>query len=535
MDPVKQSIVKEKDKQRKRISREKEKVVLMQHTAEAARLLTAKRLKEADRKRAYRWAKKKDNKQDDNDDTVPVTPTKVYPTKQAAGKALMRLKVKLPMSPTKRKALTLKLALDEGNTLVSPGVNRCNPNRISKELEDKVSNFYMNDDVSWAAPGMRDAVTIGDGKKQKRYMTVNINEAYQLFKEQNPDAKIGKSKFFEFRPKHVLLMADIPHNVCICKTHDDMDSLLSGLAKVVPNTPRTGRHLLDSVVCSQSNASCMLSNCTSCSTSVFKVESGSAIDMESETVKWVRWEDLGGRPIKTESMLSINYAESQVNTLLSQYKAHCFIKDEQSSWFKTSKNSIPLGQAVIQVDFAENYAAVSQDEVQSAHWSHQQVTIFTAVAWMSNGLQSFVVVSDDLQHDKVAVWVMLKAILKHIKENYQISTVKIFSDGCAAQFKNRYTMMNLIFMQDDFDITGEWAFFASSHGKGAVDAIGGTIKRNVWRAVKSRKVIVNTAEAFYKVSADHCHNGHYFWYTVLSNWCNFQCHNMLKLWLFYAR
>lgn len=34
----------------------------------------------------------------------------------------------------------------------------------------------------------------------------------------------------------------------------------------------------------------------------------------------------------------------------------------------------------LQVDFAENYATVIQDEIQAAHWAHTQITIFTAVA-----------------------------------------------------------------------------------------------------------------------------------------------------------
>ena len=42
----------------------------------------------------------------------------------------------------------------------------------------------------------------------------------------------------------------------------------------------------------------------------------------------------------------------------------------------------------------------------------------------------------------------------------------------------------------------EWHFFATSHGKGAVDGIGGTVKRTVLRAVNSRQCIVSGAESF---------------------------------------
>ena len=42
----------------------------------------------------------------------------------------------------------------------------------------------------------------------------------------------------------------------------------------------------------------------------------------------------------------------------------------------------------------------------------------------------------------------------------------------------------------------EWHFFATSHGKGVVDGIGGTVKRTVLRAVNSRQCIVSGAESF---------------------------------------
>ena len=36
---------------------------------------------------------------------------------------------------------------------------------------------------------------------------------------------------------------------------------------------------------------------------------------------------------------------------------------------------------------------------------------------------------------------------------------------------------NLCQLQDEFDVSGEWIFFATSHGKSPCDGIGGTIKR----------------------------------------------------------
>ena len=41
-----------------------------------------------------------------------------------------------------------------------------------------------------------------------------------------------------------------------------------------------------------------------------------------------------------------------------------------------------------------------------------------------------------------------------------------------------------------------WNVFATLHGKGSIDGIGGSVKHYVWTAVKTRKVIVNDAPSF---------------------------------------
>lgn len=142
-------------------------------------------------------------------------------------------------------------------------------------------------------------------------------------------------------------------------------------------------------------------------------------------------------------------------------------------------------------------AIIAQDEIQSAHWRHNQATIFTACAWTRNSEQevechSYGIISDDLTHSKYCVWVFLRNILMVFKQKHKhITKVIIYSDGCAAQFKNRYNLFNICTAKEDFGVEISWSFFPTSHGKGAVDGIGAVIKRTMWTAVKARKVILN--------------------------------------------
>lgn len=75
-------------------------------------------------------------------------------------------------------------------------------------------------------------------------------------------------------------------------------------------------------------------------------------------------------------------------------------------------------------------------------------------------------------------------VLKFLKENSpHIEEIHYFSDGCAAQYKNKYNFLNLSHHENDFNLKAMWSFFATSHGKSDCNGIGGTSK---WLARKER-------------------------------------------------
>ena len=63
-----------------------------------------------------------------------------------------------------------------------------------------------------------------------------------------------------------------------------------------------------------------------------------------------------------------------------------------------------------------------------------------------------------------------------VEHNFLIKKLFFISDGAASQYKN------LCQFKNKYKIEGEWHFFATSHGKGPCDAIGGTLKRMATRA-----------------------------------------------------
>lgn len=79
------------------------------------------------------------------------------------------------------------------------------------------------------------------------------------------------------------------------------------------------------------------------------------------------------------------------------------------------------------MEFSENCVAISQDQIQSAHRNHNQITIFTACAWRYELL--------------ITPWQVpsLRFCLKKLRNEVEgIHAIEIFFDDTASQFENRF-------------------------------------------------------------------------------------------------
>ncbi len=180
--------------------------------------------------------------------------------------------------------------------------------------------------------------------------------------------------------------------------------------------------------------------------------------------------------------------------------AHCYTKRMQAEAYNKEREDAVVqsesssNAALLQVDFSENYTCVSQDEIQSAHWKQSQVSLFTAALWHSGILHPIVIASDNLNHSKDTIVAYIDYLLDNIPSTTK--TVSIWSDGPSSLFKNRFIVADMKSLEDKHKTKITWNFFATLHGKGPVDGIGGAVKHQVWTAVKTRKHIVTDANSF---------------------------------------
>lgn len=169
--------------------------------------------------------------------------------------------------------------------------------------------------------------------------------------------------------------------------------------------------------------------------------------------------------------------------VIGQYKA-----------IKGLKENLNIYEAVVHVDFSENYSLKFAEEVQSFHFggSRKQVSLHTAVIYTHNfdtGLvtpTSMCTLSDCLRHDAAAIWAHLVPLIEEVlKLNGFIDTIHFLSDSPSSQYRNKNMFYIITQIHKDFPVLHKvtWNYSESGHGKGAPDGIRATLKRTADRIV----------------------------------------------------
>jgi hypothetical protein len=194
---------------------------------------------------------------------------------------------------------------------------------------------------------------------------------------------------------------------------------------------------------------------------------------------------------------------------------HHYLSVTQHQRFKDLQMNLGVGQLIIWGDFSENYTPVTQDAIQSDYFNNRQITLHPFTVYYRDGTElkclSYCVFSDSTIHDTNTFYAFQSALIRDLKNNKvnmnieEIKQIFYFSDGCAGQYKNRKNFTNLYHHKADFGIEAEWNFFATAHGKGPCDAIGGTVKR-ILRIASLRGSDIVTADQAYKWCKENIKN-----------------------------
>ncbi|KAJ4440626.1 hypothetical protein ANN_08773 [Periplaneta americana] len=448
LSDVKKKEIREKDRLHKASERSKRSKKQIAIDREKARISMRKL-------RALRKSQVKQSEVPNNGDPEEISsPSKTaYGSNLSLYKAVSRAKLALPKSPRKKKAVVRKLAKSFGIAEDKNKVIRGTPALIN-EAKERVIEFYQRDDISCMTPGRKDFINVtnDDGTKskvQRRYLLYSIRECFELFQADNVD--------------------------------------------LLPIT--------DFMVCDIGNSECVNRKCSICTHKVETLLATTDEDTLSEPLQYHQWiRDSEGKMIKRcIEDSTVNDALKALTVMSPKYLFHCYVKKKQSTYFRMLLDNASDTEVLLQVDFSENYSIIHQNEVQSAHWSHDQVTLFTACFWYKDKVKSYVIVSDYMTHDKYAVAQFVNVLVDELKSFApNVRILNIFSDGAAQHFKQRFTLS----LATTAPVPINWHFFATSHGKGAVNGIGGTVKRNVFDGVRAGRFDPIDAKSFSECARD---------------------------------
>lgn len=353
---------------------------------------------------------------------------------------------------------------------------------LTNEIQEIIVNFYATDTISRAMPGKNDCLSMKINgvkqKVQKRLLLCSLKEAYLVFKEENQAIKVGFSSFANLRPKNVVIPgASGTHSVCVCTYHQNVKLMIENSKMYTIQLGSQGKNsykdFLRLTMCEPAQEKCWLGECDQCpGNNALKEKITEFFEEEDiEEIRFKQWITVD----RTSLEENIKQVDEFVDSFLSQLEAlktHSFIASAQSSFFQETKKNLATGCVLIGGDFAENYHFIVQDAAQGFHWSNDQVTIHPFIVYYRDANGELVnlnvaIISDELVHDTKAVYVFQRKLIEHLKALcIPMDKIIYFSDGCAAQYKNRKNFINLVHHEQDFGMPADWHFFATSHGKG---------------------------------------------------------------------
>lgn len=375
-------------------------------------------------------------------------------------------------------------------------------------LKSQIVAFYLDDSSSRITAGKKETKTKNKTKRQIRYLNDTIQNLHKIFIEQS-GVKVSYSFFCLCRPFWVIIPTEKCRNTCLCAIHSNMSNLVKTMKNnniVEYNSPN---NLVSSICCEgKQEEKCLERSCADCKdiqVEYKEFDGSEQIIYECWISKKVKVnikgkEKLCQKTVKENTKISKQEAVQLLDEKLAPFMKHLANINHQFRVIKQIKRTMSNTEALIHVDFSENYCCKYGEEVQSAHFagSKPQITLHTVVVYtkINEELQtdSICTISENLKHDSISVCAHLKPVFDFIKQKIpNLDTIHILSDGAASQYRNRKMFQLIVaYIFPQLDVSNIiWHFNETGHGKGAPDGVGGCLKRTADRAAALGKDVNN--------------------------------------------
>lgn len=368
------------------------------------------------------------------------------------------------------------------------------PRKDSTTGQDKktIQEFFQRGDVSTNLPM---AKRVKKNMEERCVLDKPLLDVYQNFQQYHPEVTASFSTFNRCRPKNVESTRKRPWIGCLCESCANIDLKLKALSQVAARCgscikvknkyEAVALTLYDKEEGAAFNKlKCVQRQCGSCGCdNIVRFYQPLAEENSMATVVYSKWERVKKmyKGKEVSQIMPVSHTDSVTEVIvklsgeLQNFAQHLFVAAWQQNQFTWLQKNVPKSWVVLNMDFAENYTCVAQEEVQSAHWSHNQVTIQPTVAYYrcpvgsceSIVTEHLIFVSEDNTHDEAAVHKFVKLATEHLVQVRGLTIEKEIqlTDGCAAQYKSKVPFTDISFSKTDLGFSVERHFYGSCHGK----------------------------------------------------------------------
>lgn len=169
---------------------------------------------------------------------------------------------------------------------------------------------------------------------------------------------------------------------------------------------------------------------------------------------------------------------------------------------KLKRESLKDGEVFIWMDFAENFTCSAVEEVQSAYWNPQMVTLHTMGIYFPKGpvWSHKSIVTYQMYFNIMQQWYTAssKCLIPFIRIQYpELKTIHYLTDSPTSQYRNKTIFQLLSLHESEFNVTTTWNYLEAGHGKGPCDGLGASVKCSASLAVKQNKAVIQNASDFF--------------------------------------
>ncbi|KAH9629437.1 hypothetical protein HF086_013351 [Spodoptera exigua] len=256
--------------------------------------------------------------------------------------------------------------------------------RNNINIQKLVEKFYEDDINSRITPGKKQYKKKHGIVKQVRYLLDSIKNLHKKFLAENTNIKISYTTFTRLRPFWVSLPTD-DRDTCACLLHTNFNLLIAALNKNNILHVKDSHNLIKEICCDKYRLDCLNRKCASCKNKTVPYKEFRN-DKEIQYMVWER----DTKKVDTKEIKIIKKKTKrsdprnliiELENMLPKFLSHTSNIVNQYATIKCLKESLTTTEALVHMDFSENYSYKYSEEVQSMHFggSRGQVSLHTAV------------------------------------------------------------------------------------------------------------------------------------------------------------